>query len=1110
MPRKRTSSQPNELTESPTTPEAPAETKPTRKRVPRKAATTDPEIVKAAEQVSEPSPVKTARPRAKSAPPKTEPASPTVEEAAMPTKAPKTTRAAKSKATVAPPVEDAKAAVSDKPSGRRRAEPSRAKKQEAAPKSATPETKPGRSSGRRTTPKPETAIETPSASDEYEGIMLSWRPLTRKEPKTPAPKAASPKQSRRTPEPKAEPKPQTPELVGDGDGELVILEWRSSGRAKTVIVSEGEAGEVKAQFRERRKGRERQPKAVKTDDAATPETAEERAEPKQAPESEPPAKQKVVIPIPVDAPQVVLRDRIPTLVRDGRVYPPLFFFGNPADDRRTETVMNELKMAANSGIHLHTFLIPLEVDPSSTRAIVDKAARLLKAAVEVDPDAQVLFRLVFTAPHAWMDKYPNAKFRGVDGEWANPSICDDQYWSDARICLVEFCSRLNQGELRKHVLGVHLDRGEWFISERTGYDDSKAAQTGFREWARQRYAQDEVTFRASWFDGSVKFDGIQVPKYRPEGEEGERFIRFSRRQRRYVDYFMFLSDATAQRIGELAYAAKEASNGYFLVGTSYGYTFEWSYASSGHLSLGKLLRTPEIDFIAGPPSYRTREPGGAAAFPGPVDSFALNGKLFVSEEDFKTSLSLGHEPDEFNPALGTPQALENVHWRGAGAALAHATGVSWMDMWGNGWLRTPSVWQRAASVKSALIDRMEANLSDPDVAVFVDERALAYLVDPDAFQLLVQNVRESVLRAGVSVGFYLLSDLAHREHFPDSRLYLFLNAWDIRPNLRAAIKSRLQCDGKVLFWLYSAGLFDAGRDSLERAREVTGIALKPQPFHSRSGTTILNKRHPLTEAFPDKTVIGNRQLEPSYFAIPEGATVLGEYTQTGLPSFVVKEFRDGAPNTHWTSVFLGEPAVNPALIRALAQMAGVHIWNFQDDVCHVRLPFCTIHSTGSGMRTVALPPKFSAYNLNTSEWMGDGHSVRMHMPDGTTNVFLVGPREELEHFLNLDPDAVLKMDKLPPRDSNNLVDASNFDVPLMKLDEWMGSEEPDEMAADEWFLRAPQITEDAPEQAVEENVGRRRRRRRTGRDRDEIPNATASVEVEVGDLEMSVVFRKRD
>ncbi len=830
---------------------------------------------------------------------------------------------------------------------------------------------------------------------------------------------------------------------------------------------------------------------------------------------------KPAIPIPDDAPQIVLRAGIPTLVRNHRVYPPIMFFGSPSDERRAATVLDELRMAGDAGVHLHSYLVDLEVDSAATDAAVQFAAYILAKSVEIDPESQVVFRVAFLPPRNWEDKYTKGRYRAADGSTPEPSVCDEEFWGTAANCLEIFVKKLRMLDLNYHILGVHLERGEWFMTEGQGYDTSRAAQDAFRNWTRTRYLNDEVTLRASWFDGTVSFDNIQIPEFQPEGAEGEKFVRSSRKQRRYVDYHLFLSDATVHRISELAYVAKAASDGYFLVGACYGYTFEWSHPSNSHLGLGKLLRCQEIDFIAGPPSYRNREPGGTAPFPGPIDSFALNGKLYISEEDYKTSLSSGHEPDDFNPALKTPQALESVHWRGAGAALAHASGLAWMDQWGNGWLKTASVWERAAKLREVLTDRMEAPLGDPEVAVFIDERALAYLVDPNAFTLLVQNVRESVLRAGVSAAFYLLSDLAHREKFPESKLYLFVNAWDIRPELRAAIKSRLQREGKVLFWLYAAGLFDAGRDSLERAREVTGIALKPQPYYSKAGTTILNRRHPLSEAFPDRSLIGGTKLEPSYFAIPENATVLGEYSQTGLPSFVVKEFKEGPAETHWTSVFLGEPLVNPALIRALAQMAGAHVWNFHEDVVHVRAPFCTVHCSGAGPRTITLPSKYSAYNLLTSQWTSvDSSNLRFTAVDGSTHVFLVGPKEDLTHFLERDPSAALRMEELPPRELNIRTDNANFDVPIMKLDEWI--EGGDEEVPEDWFLRAPQIVDegDQPEadNADSEKVGRRRRRRRRpGNDREgteELITARAEPsgtrDGSFDDIGMNVLFRKRE
>ena len=911
----------------------------------------------------------------------------------------------------------------------------------------------------------------------------------------------------------------------DETDSIFTLEWRSNAKTaepiaeKTERTSEPALRERGPKDRRRRKergGSSREASDELQEDVAV-SLESEIEEPEEIVPSAPPVPVKPPRAVPPEtAPRVVLRNGVPVIVRDHRIIPPLMFFGSPSDERRAQNVFEQIRMASESGVHLFSYLIELEVDQTTVETASSFAAYMLAKSKAIDPQCQIIFRVVFQAPRNWQDRFPMGKFRTLDGTIAEPSISDDVYWAEAKACLEIFVRQLRMLDSSDHILGVHLERGEWFLTNGTGYDNSPAAQLKFRDWARTRYFNDVVTLRASWFDGLVNFDNLRVPEFEPEGAEGEKFVRSSRKQRRFVDYHLFLSDVTVARLGELAEVAKDASDGCFLVGASYGYTFEWSHPSSGHLALGKLLRMEDIDFIAGPPSYRNREPGGTGPFPGPIDSFALNGKLYISEEDFKTSLSTGHEPDDFNVALKTPQALDSAHWRGAGAALAHGSGLAWMDLWGNGWLKSHGVWERAAKIRQALIERVEVPLGDPDVAVFIDERALAYLVDPNAFDLLVQNVREAVLRAGVSAAFYLLSDLAHREKFPESKAYIFLNAWDVRPDLRAAIKSRLHRDDKVLLWLYSAGLFDGGRDSLERVREITGIALKPQPFYSKPGTTILNKRHPLSQAFADSVLVGSSQLEPSYFAIPEGATVLGEYRQTGLPSFVVKQF-DEDPQARWTSVFLGEPMVNAGLVRALAQMAGAHVWNFHEDVTHVRAPFCTVHCKDAGTRNLTLPDKHVAYSLTTGGWYGlDAPNVRFAALEGLTHSFLVGPKTEIEHLLATNETKALIMTDLPPRDANVRKDSSNFDVPIMKLDDWIEGGEPDEIA-DDWFLRTVAPVE-APAQAEEsqEKVGKRRRRRRTGKGGRDYEPGPASDErgapaysLDDG-IDMSVMFRKRD
>ncbi|MCC6402681.1 MAG: beta-galactosidase [Fimbriimonadaceae bacterium] len=842
-----------------------------------------------------------------------------------------------------------------------------------------------------------------------------------------------------------------------------------------------------------------------------------RARRSEKPATEPPAQAlpqeaatRTVVAIPKDAPQVVDVRGVPTLIVRERAILPISFYTTAPDEQRLATALDEIRLATARGVSIISLGVDFYVEPEGINQAVVECGFLLRQVAAVAPSSSIVFRLSLRPPEPWVSRYKRAAYVTEDGNQAEPSVCDDGYWGDAEEFLKAFVRKLRKVDTGSQVIGLHLDRGEWYYADGEGYDTSIAAQEGFRQWLRHRYSNDVVSLRAAWFNGSSQFETIAVPEFRELSRNPTDFVRTDRKARPWVDYHLFLSDAVCDRLARLAMAVKEASEGYFLVGVSYGYTFEWSHPASGHLALGKLLRIPEIDYISGPPSYRNREPGKSGAFPTPVDSYALNGKLFISEDDFKTSISGVREPDEFNPAFRTPQALESAQWRGVGAALAHGTGVSWMDRWGNGWLSPPGIWQRGETVQRALAMRLAAPQAAPDVAMLVDERSLAYLLDAHAFEVLIQSVYESLLRSGLSVGFYLLSDLGHREQFPDSKLYVFVNAWDIRREVRTAIKGRLQRDGKTLFWLYSAGLFEGGRESLERVREVTGIALRPQPFNYGLGTTLLNQRDPRSAALPADKLASDGKLEPSYFAIPEGGQVLGEYTQTGLPSFVVDEFT-GDAGKRWTSVFLGEPVVGPAFFRALADQAGIHIWSFHDDVVHVRPPFLCVHCAEAGDRTIALPEKNAAYSLTSGAWVNtDGNRLTFHSLAGQSHMFLVGSKSEIEHLIEVDPVSVTSAPEFEPRDENTVHwNELKFDVPIMRLDEWVEEAWGEELADD--FLIKPSMFETVPESGSSEDEipasrggGRQRtRRRRAERGERRVERIQSEED------SMHVLFRKR-
>lgn len=807
---------------------------------------------------------------------------------------------------------------------------------------------------------------------------------------------------------------------------------------------------------------------------------------------------KPSIAIPEDAPQVIVRSGVPTIVVDKRAYAPLFFTVG-GQINQNAVAIEEIKFAVEAGIQIFGIEIPAPFTEESSQAALEQLQHSASAIWNLSPQA-----LLF------------AKFK-YSGKEYDAALLDDKKWAQVLKHAAEFAGKIRSFKQADQFIGCHLGSELWQIDQHSGYSRTPETVQAFRKWSRKRYANHEVTLRAAHFDGEATFDSIEVPEFSPVGFEGERFVYSSRKHRRYVDFHLFLSDQLAQRIADLAYSIKEGAEGNLMVGVSYGHSFLKNFAHSGQLALGKLLRTEEIDWISGPISYADRLPSGTGTFPLPIDSVSLNGKLFVLEEDYRTVLE-SKPTHSGEPLIKDPFALNEAQWRDAGAALAHNAGVEWIDKGGAGSLSSSAIWNRAKALRDALHMRMAVPTANPDLIVFLDERALAYLIAEEAFELLVAGVQSTIGSAGINAGYYLLSDLAHREHFPEAKAYVFLNAWDIRQDLRSAIKSRLQKDNKILLWLYAAGLFDGGRDSIERVREVMGIAIKPQPFYSRSGTRLVNRRHALTKAFPDISVIGGTELEPSFFAIPENSEVLGEYSETGLPSFVVRDFKEITPEEGaWTSVFLGEPILKSELARTLCISSGGHVFSFGDDVVHARPPFLTIHSRSGGDRTVPLPPKFVCYCLQTESFLTvESDSVRIQTRPGTTHTFLVGPREQVEYLLSikLNPKSVTRVETIPPKESNTISTISmEFDVPVLALGEFIEGGMEEEFGED-WLLR-PKVDDFIGLESVEDAVPARNRKRKRRTERhggqhafESEKNAT-EVRTE-DDLDLDIMFRKRD
>ena len=473
----------------------------------------------------------------------------------------------------------------------------------------------------------------------------------------------------------------------------------------------------------------------------------------------------------------------------------------------------------------------------------------------------------------------------------------------------------------------------------------------------------------------MTFDSAQVPAWpAPSGST----LLFTEREGRYVDFHEYSSDIVAQTILRLGKAVKEASGGRSAVAVSYGYTLELPRAYSGHLSLGQVLASPYVDILTGPISYSGREPGGSAPAPAPLDSIALAGKLWISEDDTKTPKASGETPDGYNPRLTDAEGVRAAHARNFGAALAKGVGLSWMDLWGEGWLDDRETWGflgslRAIAEKTAARRKARTKPAPaPEVAVILDERSFFAVREESLLDELISLQRDALLRCGARVGFYLLSDLQKKDFPLGAKLVLFLNAFSLDAPTKAAIQERLQGEGRTLAWVFGPCCRE---EILSECADVIGMQVKLQPWASKTGATVLpNATSPLTDVLRGQPIGIVRRLNPSFAVTDSRAQTLAEYPAGGVALAIRK-------HSNWQSVFVGEPNLPLPLLRGLLRVAGIAPLTVDDDVAWVGDGLICLHSTEGGGTNVYLPSEGAIYDVLTGEPLaGVGRGARYSMP----------------------------------------------------------------------------------------------------------------------------------
>ena len=498
-------------------------------------------------------------------------------------------------------------------------------------------------------------------------------------------------------------------------------------------------------------------------------------------------------------------------------------------------------------------------------------------------------------------------------------------------------------------------------------DTSKPMRRHFQDWLCQRYEGEVTALRKAWGDPQVDFDSAQVPSENAQLNSLDYSFRDPQRERNVIDYLQCLSELCGDLVVEYCQTVKDATNRRSLAGAFYGYVLEMSWNScffsewperwqegeystlqrSGHLGLQRVLASPEVDFLVSPYSYGFRGIGGHGPSMLPVDSVRRHRKLYIYEEDSRVHVGGFHTL--YGRAANADESRAILR-RNFAYIATHGQGVWTFPQGDDDLFREVQQFKQLGELTVAT-DRS----SVAEIAVLVDDESFLYesLRNNLDVPLIFHQRLQGLPRLGAPYDLYLLDDFLTGELRP-YRLYIFLNAFRLDQNRRAALKREIRQNQRVALWLYAPGYLQE-EASLEHMQDLTAFqfGMGRQPWSSFMH--LVDFTHPITTGLSQELFWGTESLiSPHFHLEDDDATILGQvvYSQGScVPGMGVKESPD------WTSIYIASPNVPAPVLRGIAQFAGVHLYSDAGDVLYASRQLLGVHTVSGGERTFKLPQK---------------------------------------------------------------------------------------------------------------------------------------------------------
>jgi hypothetical protein len=635
--------------------------------------------------------------------------------------------------------------------------------------------------------------------------------------------------------------------------------------------------------------------------------------------------------------------------------------------------LSQVALARDAGVNLVSFSAPNCWTPFEKPVDWSPLDNLCRQIIAVNPKVLLVPRVSADAPNWWLQRHPNARMIYDGNKVVNHSCVSDRtYRADVCKHLEKICRHLLD-TFPDHFAGIHpcgQNTGEWFYLDSwkrplSGYD--QATRDAFRQWLKAR--------------GDPQADTAEPPTAEERRGHPYGLLRDPSREKRLLEFARFQQQEMADHVAAMAAACRRGTDGKKLVVFFYGYLFEFTPLSngaptSGHYALSSLLKSRDIDILCSPISYTDREWIGTAPCMTAAESVTRAGILWLNEDDSRTYLDPRKEVHVLEGGLVDLQQTRQVMRRNTAQAAIRGFGTWWMDLPAQGWFNDARIWEEMtllSPVDTAMLKRRRPYA--PEIAAIVDEESMCHLTGGSAAvaKNLIYDVCAAFGRCGVPYGQYLLDDILVG-HVP-AKLHVFLSAWALSPTERE-ILDKQRSPGVIRTWCYAPGYLYPDRADVAGIQEVSGFEAKVVNLATAEVTpTEAGKRLGLVAPWGVK-----HRINPLFSVRASADETLATYSD-GTPAVAVQRSQKRI------DVFIGVPQLTSELIRALAKMAGMHVFTTGKATVWAAEGYISLQAHETGPLILNTGRKGKVVDALDGKTLGDGPEVKLMLKKGDVRVF---------------------------------------------------------------------------------------------------------------------------